>query len=149
MNFQSPLQNRINNQIGRTTAIDPQARRLFERALRAGTSKRRNTANALPNISDETRMSQHYLGAQAVDVMAIGGSVNKSNDFDSHFHPLSEHIEPRWAKVATAMMNGIDLPPVELILVNGTYYVVDGHHRISVARMLGMRYLDALVTVWE
>jgi hypothetical protein len=149
MNFQSPLQNRINNQIGRTTAIDPKARRLFDRALRAGTSKRRNTANALPNISDETRMSQHYLGAQAVDVMAIGGSVNKSNDFDSHFNPLSDHIEQRWSKVATAMMNGIDLPPIDLILVKGTYYVVDGHHRISVARMLGMRYLDALVTVWE
>jgi hypothetical protein len=149
MYFSSPLQNRITNQLGRADTIDPQARKLFDRALRAGTSKRRNHASALPNIDDEGRISQHYLGVQTIDIATIGGSVNKSNDFDSQFNPKSEHIEARWVKVATAMMNGIDLPPIELILVGNTYYVVDGHHRVSVAHLLGIRYLDAVVTVWE
>lgn len=148
MNFASPLQNQLNHQIGRGNVIDPQARKLFERALRAGKNKRRN-AGVLPNITEETRHSQHYLGAQSIDITQIGGSVNKSNDFDTQFNPLSEHIEARWVKVATAMINGIDLPPIELILANGIYYVVDGHHRISVARTIGMNYLDAIVTVWE
>jgi len=147
MNFTSPLQNHLNHQIGRSNAIDPQARKLFDRALRAGKNKRRN--GVLPNINEETHHSQHYLGAQSIDISQIGGSVNKSNDFDNQFNPLSEHIEARWVKVATAMINGIDLPPIELILVNGIYYVVDGHHRISVANMIGVRYLDAIVTVWE
>ena len=148
MNFTSPLQNHLNHQIGRSNAIDPQARKLFDRALRAGKNKRRN-AGALPNINEETRHSQHYVGVQTVDITQIGGSVNKSNDFDNQFNPLSEHIEARWVKVATAMINGIDLPPIELILANGIYYVVDGHHRISVANMIGIHYLDAIVTMWE
>jgi hypothetical protein len=147
MLFPTSLQNSLNNQLGRSNVIDPKARRLFDRALRAGKNNRRH--RALPNISDETHVAQHYLGVKTIDIDEIGGSVNKSNDFNADFNPMSEHIEPRWIKVATAMLNGIDLPPVELILVNGTYYVVDGHHRISVAHAIGMRYLDAVVTKWE
>lgn len=147
MNFPTPFQNSLNNQLGRGHVIDPKARRLFDRALRAGKNNRRH--RALPSIIDETHHAQHYLGVKTIDINDIGGSVNKSNDFDADFNPMSDHIEPRWAKVATAMLNGIDLPPVELIRVNGTYYVVDGHHRISVAHAIGMRYLDAIVVAWE
>jgi hypothetical protein len=41
------------------------------------------------------------------------------------------------------------LPPVELIQVGDVYFVRDGHHRISVARMMGQDSIDAEVTVWE
>jgi hypothetical protein len=43
------------------------------------------------------------------------------------------------------MMNGITLPPVELIKVGQDYFVRDGHHRISVSRMLGYGSIDAVV----
>jgi ParB-like chromosome segregation protein Spo0J len=33
--------------------------------------------------------------------------------------------------------------------VGDTYYVRDGHHRISVARVLGQQYIDARVTIWR
>jgi hypothetical protein len=35
-----------------------------------------------------------------------------------------------------------------LIKVKDVYIVRDGHHRISVARYLGCKYLDANVTEW-
>jgi hypothetical protein len=148
MYFSNNLNNQLKNRMGRADSINLQARKLFERALRTGT-KRRNANHALPNISEASHKGQHYMGAQTVDIRCIGGSVNKSADFDIHFNPLSDHIEARWVKVATAMLDGIDLPPIELILVKDTYYVVDGHHRVSVAHMLGIQFLDAIVTRWE
>jgi ParB-like chromosome segregation protein Spo0J len=39
--------------------------------------------------------------------------------------------------------------PVELIQVGGTDYIVDGHHRVSVARALGYDYINAEITVWQ
>ena len=54
----------------------------------------------------------------------------------------------RWVNVATAMMEDAALPPIELIHVNGTYFVRDGHHRVSVAKMIGQQEIDAIVTTW-
>ena len=41
------------------------------------------------------------------------------------------------------------LEPVELIQVDDSYFVKDGHHRISVARALGQSAIDAEVTIWK
>lgn len=149
MYFQNALQNNLTQRMGRADSINPASRKLFSRALRAGKMGKRNTANALPNIARESHTAHRHLGVQTIAIDTIGGSVNKSADFDNNFNPLSDHIEARWVKVATAMMHGIDLPPLDLIVANGTYYVVDGHHRISVAKQLGITYLDAIVTAWE
>jgi hypothetical protein len=37
--------------------------------------------------------------------------------------------------------------PIEVIKVGNDYFVVDGHHRTSVARSAGMAFIDA--EVWE
>ena len=36
-----------------------------------------------------------------------------------------------------------------LVEVAGLYFVVDSHHRISVARVLGEREIQAVVTIWQ
>jgi ParB-like chromosome segregation protein Spo0J len=51
--------------------------------------------------------------------------------------------------VALARLKGVVLPAVELAQVREAYYVLDGHHRISVARAFGQESIDAAVTVWE
>jgi hypothetical protein len=51
--------------------------------------------------------------------------------------------------VARARLAGRELPPVELIQIGEAFFVRDGHHRISVARALGEKYMDAEVTKWE
>jgi hypothetical protein len=43
----------------------------------------------------------------------------------------------------------VPLPPITLTLVGDRYFVVDGHHRVSVARALGQAGIDAGVTVCE
>jgi hypothetical protein len=55
----------------------------------------------------------------------------------------------RWLRVAEAYRRGMSLPPVQLIKAGESYFVRDGHHRISVARALGQQEIDAEVVVWE
>jgi hypothetical protein len=93
--------------------------------------------------------ASHYAGLKSVAVDEIQGSEARTSDFDRSFNPLSGRNMMRWLSVARARLSEVPLPPVELIEVNGTYFVRDGHHRISVAHSLGERYIEAEVTVWE
>lgn len=86
-----------------------------------------------------------FAGTQVVPVDKVRGSENRAADFDADFHPLRAEIQERWVSVYEAIRRGKPLPPVELVQVDDTYYVRDGHHRLSVARALGMDYVDAVV----
>jgi hypothetical protein len=89
----------------------------------------------------------HYLspGIQPVKIDCIIGSENRADDFDARFFPLKNHNDERWIKIAELMLLNVTLPAVELIKVNNTYYVRDGHHRISVAKHFGQKHIDANV----
>lgn len=93
-------------------------------------------------------VNRRHGGVRVIALDAIHGSLNRSTDFDYDFRPLQQSDQGRWCKVASAMLSGTELPPVELIQIRHNYFVKDGHHRISVARALGRRYLDAVVEVW-
>jgi hypothetical protein len=108
-----------------------------------GRSMRMLDLNEVRQRNDER--SRSYLGSRAVAIDRIRGSENRCDDFDSNLRPLSEHNRQRWLNIAVARLSGTTLPPVELIHVGGFYFVRDGHHRISVARALGERYVDAVV----
>jgi hypothetical protein len=92
---------------------------------------------------------RHYLGVRTVPIAAIRGTEGREQDFDATFHPLGPHTRGRWMKIAVAQQTGETLPPVELIQVGDSYFVRDGHHRISVAAALGQTEIDAEVTVWQ
>ncbi len=92
---------------------------------------------------------RHYLGVQSVPIACIRGTEGREQDFDATFHPLGPRTRGRWLKIAVAQQTGEALPPVELIRVGETYFVRDGHHRISVAAALGQTDVDAEVTVWQ
>jgi hypothetical protein len=84
-----------------------------------------------------------------VPIRQICGSENRCGDFDRNFHPLHDHNKGRWLRIAQARQQGKSLPPVELVQVGDGYYVRDGHHRISVARALGQKSIEARVIVWQ
>jgi hypothetical protein len=93
--------------------------------------------------------NRHYSGVQTVALDCIRGSENRVQDFDAHFNPVRRYTESRWVNIATALLQGKFLPPVELIRMGETYFVRDGHHRISAARALGQKEIEAVVTTWE
>ena len=88
---------------------------------------------------------ERYGGARTVNVREIVGSAERSGDFDRNSRPRGADAARRWKSVARAAFEGKTLPPVDLIQVGGGYFVVDGHHRISVARALGIDFIDAEV----
>ena len=90
--------------------------------------------------------SSHSAGTRPVPIHKIRGSLGKTGEFDDQFHPTREEDRSRWLGVAIARLSGRDLPAVDLIELDGFYYVRDGHHRISVAQALGQQYIDAEIT---
>jgi hypothetical protein len=86
---------------------------------------------------------------RTVPIEQIRGSESRSGDFDRDFNPLQDHHKRRWLSVAGARERGKALPPVELIQVGDVYFVRDGHHRVSVARALGQRNIEARIVVWQ
>jgi hypothetical protein len=99
---------------------------------------------------DEVREKLHlggpvYRGLQEVPLDKIVGSVNRYRDFDRLFLPTQSHTEDRWRRINRAWYDEVDLPPVMLYQVGEIYFVVDGNHRVSVARDRGQAYIDAEV----
>ena len=88
-------------------------------------------------------------GLKLVPIEKIRGSLNRYNDFDSDFRPLQEYTEERWITIAVAHSRDESLPPVELVELDDTYFVTDGHHRISVAKLMGQQEIEAEVIVWH
>jgi hypothetical protein len=152
-----PLQTEIARRLDSTGTNAPRAHWLFDRALQAAqvrriwatlTARSRRLLDLATVEAGVTITGRHVVGAQIVALDAIRGSLDRAGDFDCEFYPLNERSENRWVRVATAMLRGVILPPVELIRIGEIYFVVDGHHRISVARALKHSHVDAIVTEW-
>lgn len=77
---------------------------------------------------------------------AIVGSVNRYDDFTRGFLPRSTIDPKRWANVLAAQHSLSGLPPIEVYQIDQVYFVLDGNHRVSVARQMGMKFIHALVT---
>jgi len=86
-----------------------------------------------------------YRGVKTVRVDQIAGSLNRYHEFDRAFLPKEDQLASRWQKVDRAFYQDINLPPVVLYKVGDVYFVVDGHHRVSVAREKGQKFIDAEV----
>jgi ParB/Sulfiredoxin domain len=95
------------------------------------------------------RVGRPGAGAEImVPIEQIVGTVEptKSRCFDSHFRPTSDVPRKRFERIATEIRSGRGMDPVELYRCGGQYYVLDGHHRIAVARALGERSVWATIT---
>jgi hypothetical protein len=89
---------------------------------------------------------QHDLGLRTVPLDRIVGSQGRSGDFDRAFFPRQSRTRTRWVRIDTAYYQDVSLPPVNLVKIGENYFVEDGNHRISVARMRGQQFIDAFVT---
>ncbi len=88
---------------------------------------------------------QVYRGMQTVLVAKIIGSVGRYQDFDRVFLPTQDITAGRWRSIARAHYDDVSLPPVKLYQIGDAYFVLDGNHRVSVARERGAEFVDAEV----
>lgn len=100
-------------------------------------------------MAGQSLRTRRHAGLQLAPIQAIRGSENRSDEFDIAFRPLQRRMHGRWVSVANAWLSGLVTAPVQLIQIGDDYFVRDGHHRISIARAAGQRYIEADVTLWE
>ena len=131
---------------------EAQVRVDFERALNRASmhgvlASLARRPNDLPRYQDARRGltldGESHRGVRAVPVDRIVGSTDRARDFDRAFRPRRRDAAARWQSVARAHYEGRELPPVRLYQIGDAYFVVDGHHRVSVARAMGQHFVDA------
>ena len=87
-----------------------------------------------------------YRGTRTVPVGQIWGSVGRCSEFNRDFMPTKASVKERWKRIDRAFRRSEELPPVSLYKVGGFYFVLEGHHRVSVAHYHGIEWIDAEVT---
>lgn len=132
------------------------AEKLFEKSYRsAGWSRilswfRANQASLLYLHPRSLVRKKGKPRRQRVPLSQIKGSCSgRLHDFDACFRPQKLHNKARWLSVAMAFYMHKSLPPVELVKVDDIYFVLDGHHRLSVSGSLGVETIEANVTEWS
>lgn len=85
-------------------------------------------------------------GVRQIPIAAIVGSVGRYGDFSRTFLPRREEDEDRWISVGAAAPVVSDLPPIVVYKIGESYFVMDGNHRVSIARRQGLDYIDASIT---
>lgn len=85
-------------------------------------------------------------GVQQIPLDAIVGSVGRYTDFTRTFLPRRMEDRDRWVGVRAAFLEGsADLPPIEVYKVGDVYFVIDGNHRVSIARQEKFTTIEAHV----
>jgi len=84
-------------------------------------------------------------GVQDVPLERIVGTVQREREFNRAFLPREESLRGRWQEIEGLAEGMKGFLPVELYRVGDTHFVVDGHHRVSVARAMGAPTIEARV----
>jgi hypothetical protein len=126
-----------------------QRRRRREHAL--GWLTRRSAAGCLASLDQALTRSapatRRASGLQAIPLDSIVGTAEdaKTRTFDGRFRPQPSSRR-RWEGIWMSARRGAALPPISVYRLGERHFVRDGHHRVSVARSLGMTAIDAEVT---
>jgi len=88
---------------------------------------------------------ENYRGYRSVPIDKIIGSEGRYRDFSRQYLPKREDSRTRWTSIDRAHQRNVILPAVNLYEIAGYYFVRDGNHRVSVARAMGMREIDAII----
>ena len=100
-------------------------------------------------VKDRLHLSEmSYHGIHEIELDHIRGSVGRYQDFALDFLPRKDHLRERWEGVERYMSSHGE-PPIDVYQVGEAYFVIDGNHRVSVARQLGRTTIDAKVWQYE
>ncbi len=89
---------------------------------------------------------ERYLGLKEIELDKIVGSVGRYKDFTRSFLPRTNAVRSRWQRLDAMARGPEGFPPIEVYKIGDVYFVIDGNHRVSVARALGAKTIEAYVT---
>lgn len=109
---------------------------------------RNQPVDLLPFDAVRERLRLRHIvdrGTRDVPLDRIVGSLGREREFNRVFLPRDESLRDRWEEVHEIAEGPVGFGSVELYRVGEAYFVLDGHHRISVARSLGATDIEAHV----
>ena len=121
-----------------------EAYRRFGRAVSGG--KRSATLKDLDEVRERLRLfDQTYQGLMPIEVSQIVGTAGRNMEFDNNFLPRRHDVQERWRRLELAYPDG-GFPPIVVYKLNDMFFVVDGHHRVAIAKQKKVDFIDAEVT---
>lgn len=131
-----------------STTFDRARRRRAYRRIGSLLGRRGRPSDLLP-LEEATRRLQpfarRHLGLRAIPVSQVVGTDSRGADFDRDFLPRRPEIGPRWRNVEEAFPEG-GFPPIAVYQLGEAYFIIDGHHRVAIARQRRVETIDAEVT---
>lgn len=104
-------------------------------------------------FNDEVRKYGPYAtieaGLRVIEVKRITGSVDKCHELDRSFRTRRRRDRrERWrrSRFDSQSMQFYSIPPIDVYLLSGEYFVIDGNRRVAAAKEHGLEFMDANVT---
>lgn len=119
--------------------------RAFRRGVWGALTRR---SRRMPVLGQGSIERQAYRGVREISLDKVVGSagIGRPRDLDADFLPTTTLVRPRWIRQYVLLLEGPELPPIDVHKVGDSYFVVDGHHRVSVYRTAGRATIQARVT---
>ena len=117
--------------------------------LKSRLSRRNPYLLSLRRVAGDLSLARAIcLGLQDIPVATIIGSAGRDREFTRRFLPLttSQRQEERWRNAYVRAMTGVACPPITVCRIADADFVINGHHRVSVARYLGLETIQAHVS---
>lgn len=92
--------------------------------------------------------NQRYVGIRSIPVDRIVGTAGRTGGFSTGFLPRRQDMSQRWRRVEETFPDG-GFAPIVVYKAGESYFVVDGHHRVAIAKQRGIETIDAEVTELE
>ena len=106
----------------------------------------RNSPRSLVGSDASGLSGRHLTGTHHIRVKNIVGTIRRSDDFDQEFRPLKQQLRDRWVDTLLQFKTR-GWRPIVVHRVGERYYVAKGQYRVSVARSLGLKCIEA--HVWD
>jgi ParB-like nuclease domain len=114
--------------------------------MRVLRSRRKPELLELSEVEQRLRpLRRTYLGARLVPLAHIVGTEGRAGAFTRDFEPRHSFSRERLRSLETAFPDG-GFPPIVAVKFGETYFVIDGHHRVALARRNGADSIEAVVT---
>ena len=110
--------------------------------------RRRGKADLLELDEVERRLrpfARRYAGVGEIPLDRVVGTDSKAGAFTRAFEPRHAFTRDRLRTLDAAFPDG-GYPPIVVVKLGDTYFVIDGHHRVALARRHGAATIDADIT---
>jgi len=91
------------------------------------------------------------IGVQSIETNLIVGSVGRAHELNEKFFYKGRKVDDRHKRIEADFVSGKPMQPIQVLKLqcdehDAQYFVMDGHHRVAIAKQHGLTSINAEVT---